>query len=157
MEKLTKTQVSVLASYSSPFILVAAIGLNLALLRLGITTGFARLLVLSGAFPLGFWGGRLLYFKRSHVEILYDEKIFLVFKGHRKTLSGNWKSYKLVSIVLDHYGRADLRLYKALDEEFVELPISRTNANAQEFRNRVQELLGAYKTPLSNLRAAEVA
>ncbi len=157
MEKLTRTQVSLLASYSSPFILLFALGMNLALLSFGVTTGFTRLLLLSGSFPLGFLVGRLLYFRRSHIEIAYDEKSFQVSKGHKLTASGNWKSYRFVSIFLDSYGRPDIRLYNSIDGEYVELPISRTSASPQEFRNQIQRILSEPNTLPPSLPVVEAA
>jgi hypothetical protein len=145
----------VLASYSSPFILISAICINLALLDFGINTGFTRLLVLSLAFPLGFLVGRFIYFRRSHVEILYDNISFQVFKGHNRTISGRWESYRLVSITVDSYGRSDLRLYKAIDGDFVELPISRAGVRAQPFRDQVRKMLS--QSSSTNLQVAEAA
>jgi hypothetical protein len=141
MNRLTKTQVSLLASYSSPFILLFALALNLALLRFGVNSGFTRLLVLSAGFPLGFLIGRMLYLMRSHIEILYDEKTFQVFKGRRRMVSGNWRNYRLVAIVLNSFGRPDIRLYESADGDFVDLPISGTTAGPQDFRNYVQDVL----------------
>ena len=90
---------------------------------------------------MGFSLGRLVYAKRSHVEIIFDEKEFRVRKGGREITAGNWRSYKLVSIRLDQFGRSDLRLYESAGGDFVDLPISRTNANPQKFRDHVQRLI----------------
>lgn len=100
-----------------------------------------RLVFLAAAIPIGFSFGRLIYLKRSHVEIFFDEKEFRVKKGNRETVGGNWRNYKLVSIRLDQFGRPDLRLYKSADGDFVDLPISRTNADPQKFRDHVQGLI----------------
>jgi len=159
MEKLTKTQISLVASYSSPFVLLFALTLNIFLARLGVNSGFTKILVLSMCFPLGFFVGRLLYFRRSHVEIVYDESTFHVFKGRKVTLSGNWRDFKLVSIVVDGLGRPDIRLYKSPDGEFIELPVSATSAHPQDFRNYVLAILlrrRPNKIP-SSLPAAEVS
>jgi len=145
----------VLASYSSPFILVSALCINLALLDFGISTGFTRLLVLSLAFPLGFLVGRFIYFRRSHVEILYDDLSFQIFRGHKRTISGRWKSYRLVSIAVDGYGRPDLRLYKSIDGDFVELPISRAGVRPQPFRDQVRKILS--QSSSTNLQVVEAA
>ncbi len=141
MDKLTRTQISLLASYSSPFILLFALLANLALVRFGITSGFTRVLLLSTCFPLGFFVGRLLYFKRSHVEIFYDESAFRVFKGRKSAISGSWRDYGLVSIIVDGFGRSDIRLYKSAEGEYVDLPISGTTARPQDFRDYVQAVL----------------
>ncbi len=51
-----------------------------------------------------------------------------------------------VSILIDRYGRPNLRLYKSADGEYVDLPISRTNAKPQEFRDHVQRFLSTQRT-----------
>jgi len=114
-------------------------------------------MVLSLSFPLGFLVGRFIYFRRSHVEIVYDDQSFQVFKGRKRTVSGNWKNYRLVSITVDSYGRPDLRLYKSTEGEFVELPISRTSANPQAFRDRVRKILSSPGISSTNLQVAEAA
>ncbi len=156
MTILTKTQLSVLASYSSPFILFAAIGINILLAGLGISGSQFRVLLLGASFPIGLGIGRVIYLRRSNVTITYDEDSFEVVKGKRMIVQGRWKNYQQVSINLDQYGRPDLRLYKALDGDFVELPISRTNADPQNFRDRVQGMIGLkQKTP--SLQAVEAS
>ncbi len=157
MEKLTRTQVSLLVSYSSPFVFITALGLNLTIFNLGITGGTAKLLVLSLAFPIGFLFGRLLYFKRSHVEIQYDDETFQVFKGRRKVTEGRWRSYRTASIILDQFRRPDLRLYISLDGEHVDLPISRTNARPQQFRDHVQKALLSKKGLSPSLPVVEAS
>jgi len=157
MEKLTKTQISVLASYSSPFILIFALGINLAMLDFSIQTGFTRLLMLSLSFPLGFLVGRFIYFRLSHVEIVYDDLSFQVFKGHNLKISGSWKNYRVVSIAVDGYGRPDLRLYNSVDGEFVELPISRVGVGPQAFRDQVRKILSSSGSSSINLQVAEAA
>jgi len=99
----------------------------------------------------------LVYVKRSHIEILFDDAMFKVFKGSKETASGLWRSYKFVSIALDQFGRPDLRLYKVLGEEHVDLPISRTNADPQGFRDYVQGLLSQHGTERLSPRAVEAA
>jgi len=141
LETLTRTQNSLLASYSSPFVLLSALVINIWLVSTGVSSGILRLVFLGAAVPIGFFFGRLIYLKRSHVEIAFDEKEFRVKKGNRETLGDNWKNYKIVSIRLDQFGRPDLRLYKSADGDFVDLPISRTNADPQKFREHVQGLL----------------
>ena len=157
MEKLTKTQISVLASYSSPFILIFALGINLAMLDFGIQTGFTRLLMLSLSFPLGFLVGRFIYFRLSHVEIVYDDLSFQVFKGHNLKISDSWKNYRVVSIAVDGYGRADLRLYNSVGGEFVELPISKVGVGPQAFRDQVRKILSSSGSSSINLQVAEAA
>jgi hypothetical protein len=124
---------------------------------LGIQTGFTRLLVLSLSFPLGFLIGRFVYFRRSHVEIVYDDLSFQVFKGHKPKVSGSWKSFRLVSIAVDGYGRPDLRLYKSVDGDFVELPISRVGVSPQAFRDQVRKILSSARSSSINLQVAEAA
>ena len=132
---------SLIAAYSSPFILLAALGLSMYLSHIGVSGGLGRLLILSASFPIGSIFGRIIYLKRSHVEIVFDDETFQVFKGQKKIAEDRWKSYKAVSIVLDQFRRPDLRLYKSLDGEYVDLPISRTNAKPQELRDYVQRTL----------------
>src|SRR5690349_18113988 len=127
MEKLSKTQVSILASYSMPLVLTSAFVINAVLVALHISEATVRLMLLAGAFPVGFVFGRLIYVRRSHVEIEFDDSMFRVFKGKNEVLAGFWKSYRLVSLALDQFGKPNLRLYKTKGGEYVDLPISRTN------------------------------
>jgi len=93
--------------------------------------------------------------KRSNVEITFDEESFQVFKGGKILLHDNWRNYRLVSIHLDQYGRPDLRLYKTPNGDFQDLPISRTNARPQEFRDYVQTMISGRRTRESNLPVVE--
>jgi hypothetical protein len=97
----------------------------------------------------------MIYVRKSHVEILFDDATFRVMKGSKESVSGLWRSYKFVSIILDRYGRPDLRLYKTLDGEFVDLPISRTNADPQGLRDYVQRLLSGPGTQRVNPQVVE--
>lgn len=155
MERLTRTQIPVLASYSSPFVLLSAVVINAFLFNMGITEGPVRLLLLGAAVPIGFAFGRLIYLRRSHVEILFDETVFRVMKGSKEVVQGSWKSYNLVSIALDQFGRPNLRLYESIDGEFIELPISKTNAEPQKFRDHIQTLVSRGKVATSSLQVAE--
>lgn len=155
MEKVTRTQIPVLAAYSSPFVLLSAVIINTILLSMEITGGPLRLLVLGAAVPIGFSFGRIMYLRRSHVEIMFDENVFRVLRGSREVAQGSWKNYNLVSIALDQFGRSNLRLYKSIEGDFVELPISKTNAEPQKFRDLVQTLVSGRKVATSSLRVAE--
>ncbi len=147
-ERLSKTQLPVLASYSSLFILLSAIAINLWLAGSGRPYAELRLFLLSASFPIGLGIGRLIYLRRSHVTVTFDDESFRVVKGRKQVADGNWKAYRFVSLVLDQFGRADLRLYKTLDGEHQDLPISKTNAKPQEFRDLVQKsLISAKKAP----------
>jgi hypothetical protein len=141
MDKLAKTQLSTLASYSSPFVLIIALGLNTWLALSGLSASPLRPLVLSAAVPIGFSIGRLIYLKRSHVEIFLDDREFQVLKGGKEAWRGKWKDFKVVSIILDQFSRPNLRLYKSAFGEYIDLPTSKTNAKPQELRDHVQELL----------------
>jgi len=154
MATLTRTQISVLLAYSSPFVLLVALAINIGLISSGMSQSPLRLVALSVAFPVGLSVGRFLYLKRSHIEIWFDEKSFVLRKGSKEIAEGNWRSYKTVSIRLDQYGRANLRLYKYSDGEFLDLPISRTNARPQEFRNFVQGTISG-RGPSASLQVAE--
>jgi hypothetical protein len=156
MDKLSKTQLSTLASYSSPFVLIVALGLNAWLAVTGLSTSPLRLLVLSVAVPIGFSVGRLIYLKRSHVEILLDDNEFQILKGGKDVGQGRWRDFKEVSIILDQFARPNLRLYKSISGEYLDIPTSKTNAKPQELRDYVQELLtGKRLSP--NLRFVEVS
>jgi hypothetical protein len=157
MNRLTRTQLSLLASYSSPFVLLSAIAINGWLASSGLSTAPFKLVFLSASFPIGFAIGRLIYTKRSHIEITFDEESFQVLKGGKELANDKWRNYRLVSIVLDQFGRPNLRLYKSMDGDFQDLPVSRTNAKPQEFRNYVQTLLGKKNPTGPSLQAVEVA
>lgn len=156
MDRLTKTQLSTLASYSSPFVLIIALGLNAWLALAGLSTSPLRLIVLSAAVPIGFSIGRLIYLKKSHIEILIDDLEFQILKGGKDVGHGKWKDYKDVSIILDQFGRPNLRLYKPVSGEYLELPSSKTNAKPQELRDHVQRLLTGKRLSPS-LRFVEAA
>jgi hypothetical protein len=141
MEKLTKTQVSILASYSMPLVLVAALVINALLVTFHVSGGAERLVLLAGSFPIGFVLGRLIYVRRSHVEIQFDDSTFRVIRGSKEVATGFWKGYRMVSLILDQFGKPNLRLYKTNGGEYVDLPISRTNAEPQRFRDHVQSLV----------------
>ncbi len=156
MNKLTRTQLSVLASYSSPFILLSALVINIWLTNNGLSSTPFKLVFLSASFPIGLAIGRMIYFRRSHVEITFDDESFHVFRGKGEVAQGQWRSYKIVSIVMDRYGRPNLRLYKSFDGDHQDLPISRTNAKPQEFRDHVQQkLLKRRSTAEPNLQVVE--
>jgi len=146
---------SVLAAYSSPFVLLVAISINVILASSGLSTTPFKLILLSASFPIGFGIGKIIYMKRSNVEITFDEESFQVFKGGKILLHDNWRNYRLVSIHLDQYGRPDLRLYKTPNGDFQDLPISRTNARPQEFRDYVQTMISGRRTRESNLPVVE--
>ena len=141
MEKLTKTQIPILASYSMPLVLLSAFAINALLIAFHISSGTLRLVLLAGSFPIGFVFGRLIYTRRSHVEIQFDDSTFQVMRGSREVMTGFWKSYRIVSLVLDQFGKPNLRLYKTKGGEYVDLPISRTNAEPQRFRDYAQSLV----------------
>jgi hypothetical protein len=112
MEKLTKTQIPILASYSMPLVLLLSFAINALLIAFHISSGTLRLVLLAGSFPIGFVFGRLIYTRRSHVEIQFDDSTFQVMRGSREVMTGFWKSYRIVSLVLDQFGKPNLRLYK---------------------------------------------
>jgi hypothetical protein len=157
LDKLTKTQVSVLASYSMPFVLLSALMINALLVNYHVTGGPLKILFLGGTFPLGFLIGRLIYVKRSHVEILFDDISFRVIKGSRETQTGSWRSFRLVSLVLDQFGKPNLRLYRSTEGEYVDLPISKTNADPQRFRDYVQSLISGARTRKTTPQVVEAA
>jgi hypothetical protein len=138
-----------------PFVLIIALMISAFLQAYGLPGTLARLVFLSASFPIGFSIGRTLYMRRSHVEILFDNIMFRLMKGSREVTAGFWKSYKYVSIVLDQYGRPDLRLYKTLGGEHFDLPISRTNADPQGFRDFVQRQLSMPGTQRVNPQVVE--
>ncbi len=138
-----------------PFVLLIALVISDILQAYGFLETLPRLVFLSASFPVGFSLGRLIYVRRSHVEILFDDAMFRVFKGTKETKSDLWKNYKFVSIALDQYGRPDLRLYKTLDGDYVNLPISRTNAEPQGFRDYVQRHLSSRNPERVNPRVVE--
>ena len=156
MEKLAKIQLTVLASYSMPFVLLSALLINSLLVDYHVTGGSLKILFLGGAFPLGFLAGRLIYVKRSHVEILFDDS-FSVIKGSRQTETGSWRNFRLVSLVLDQFGKPNLRLYRALEGEYVDLPISKTNADPQRFRDHVQSLISGVRIRKTTPQVVEAA
>src|SRR5690348_17002602 len=117
MERLTKTQIPVVISYSMPFVLISAIVINNIILAYGLSGTPYRLIFLSAAFPTGFSIGRAIYFRWSHIQISFDTQSFRVVKGSKEIANDFWRSYKIVSIVLDRYGRPNLRLYKSEDGE----------------------------------------
>ena len=141
MDKLAKTQLSLLAAYSSPFVLLSAILLNITMFSQGITTGPSRLIFLSAAFPIGFAVGRSIYRHRSHVEIMLDENGFQVKKGSRQTVEGTWSRYMLVSIIVDQFSRANIRLYSSADDDYVDLPVSGSGADPQKLRDHIAGLI----------------
>ena len=157
MEKLAKIQLTVLASYSMPFVLLSALLINSLLVDYHVTGGSLKILFLGGAFPLGFLAGRLIYVKRSHVEILFDDFSFSVIKGSRQIETGSWRNFRLVSLVLDQFGKPNLRLYRALEGEYVDLPISKTNADPQRFRDHVQSLISGVRIRKTTPQVVEAA
>ena len=157
METLTKTQVPVIVSYSMPFVLLSALIINNLLLTNGLSGTPYRLLFLSIAFPVGFSVGRAIYLKLSHTQIAFDSTNFSVTKGSKEVLNDFWRNYRRVSIVIDRYGRPNLRLYKASDQEYSDLPISRTNAKPQEFRDFVQNLISPNRSRSATPQVVEAA
>jgi len=155
LTKLTRTQLSVLASYSSPFVLIIALSINIILANAGLGATPFKLILLSASFPIGFGIGKIIYMKRSNVEITFDDKSFQVLKGGKVLVHDDWRNYRLVSIHLDKYARPDLRLYKTRDGSFQDLPISRTNAQPQEFRDYVQTLIETKRTTEPNPQVVE--
>ena len=157
MEKLTKTQVPILASYSMPLVLLSAFVINALLVVFHISGGTLRLVLLAGSFPVGFVFGRLIYNKRSHVEIQFDNSTFRVIKGSKEIVTGFWRSYRIVSLVVDQFGKPNLRLYKTKGGEHVDLPISRTNAEPQRFRDYAQSLVTGQRPRWISPQVAEAA
>lgn len=157
METLTKTEVPVLISYSMPFVLLSALVINALLYAYGLSGTTSRLIFLSGSFPIGFSVGRTIYLRWSHVRIPFDSTSFSVIKGSKEVVNGYWRSFRYVSITLDRYGKPNLRLHKMIDGEHVDLPISRTNAKPQEFRDYVQRLLAPERAERVSPRAVEAA
>ncbi len=157
MEKLTKTQVSILASYSMPLVLLSALAINALLVTFHISGGTLRLVLLAGSFPIGFVLGRIIYTRRSHVEIQFDNSTFRVIKGSKEVVTGFWRSYRMVSLVLDQFGKPNLRLYKTKGGDHVDLPISRTNAEPQRFRDYAQSLVTGQRQRGASPQVAEVA
>lgn len=129
-----------------PFVLISALVINTLLRSYSLDAPLYRIVFLSTAFPIGFSVGRAIYLRYSHIKIPFDDTNFSVIKGSRETESGYWRSFRYVSIVLDRYGRPNLRLYRTMDGEHLDLPISKTNAKPQEFRDHVQRLLAPQKS-----------
>ncbi len=140
-----------------PFVLLSALAINVILVNYHITSGPLKILFLGAAFPVGFLAGKLIYVKRSHVEILFDDISFRVIKGSKETQTGSWRSFRLVSLVLDQLGKPNLRLYRSLKGEYVDIPISRTNADPQKFRNYVQSLISEVRLKEPTPQVVEVA
>ena len=157
MEKLTKIQLPVMVSYSMPFVLLSALIINVILTDSGLSGTPYRLIFLGASFPIGFSVGRAIYLRWSHVEIPFDAMSFSVIKGSKEIARGFWRSYSYVSILIDRYGRPNLRLYKSADGEYVDLPISRTNAKPQEFRDHVQRFLSTQRTQRISPQVVEAA
>jgi hypothetical protein len=63
----------------------------------------------------------------------------------------------MVSLVLDQFGKPNLRLYKTKGGEHLDLPISRTNAEPQRFRDHVQSLVTGQRPRGASPQVAEVA
>jgi len=157
MEKLTKTQVPILASYSMPLVLLSALVINALIVASHISGGTLRLVLLAGSFPIGFVFGRLIYNRRSRVEIQFDNSTFRVIRGSKEVVAGFWRSYRLVSLVLDQFGKPNLRLYTTKGGEHVDLPISRTNAEPQRFRDLAQSLVTGQRPRGISPQVAEAA
>lgn len=157
MDRLAKTQLPLLAAYSSPFVLLSALLLNITLSSQGVTAGPLRLIFLSAAFPIGFAVGRSIYRHRSHVEIILDRNGFQVRKGSRQTVEGAWNRYKLVSIVVDQFGRANLRLYESADGDYVDLPVSGAGVDPQKLRDHIAGLISRRGTKVSILQPVEAS
>jgi hypothetical protein len=140
-----------------PFVLIIALVFNGLLQTYTISDALSRLIFLSAAFPIGFAIGRLIYLRRSHVEIMFDNTTFKVIKGSREVSNGFWRSYRYVSLILDKYGRPNLRLYEALDGDHLELPISSVGVDPQGFRDQVQRLILPQSRPRVSPQVAEAA
>ncbi len=146
-----------MVSYGMPFVLLSALAINILLLANGLSGTPYRLVFLSTAFPIGFSIGRAIYLKWSHIQIEFDSMSFSIIKGSKEIANGPWRSYKNVSIILDRYGRPNLRLYKSVGGEYVDLPISKTNAKPQEFRDFVQRLLPTQRSARISPQVVEAA
>jgi hypothetical protein len=139
-----------------PLVLLAALVINAFLVTFHIP-GTLRLVLLAGSFPVGFVFGRLIYSRRSHVKIEFDNSTFRVIRGTKEVATGFWKNYRVVSLVLDQLGKPNLRLYKTKGGEHVDLPISRTNAEPQRFRDYVQSLVMGQRPKGISPQVAEAA
>lgn len=140
-----------------PFVLISALLINSILQDYGIAATLTKLIFLSTAFPIGFSIGRMIYLKRSHVEIFFDSVSFKVVKGSKEVATGFWRTYRYVSLVLDKYGRPNLRLYEALDGDHLDLPISSVGVDPQGFRDKVQHLILPQSKQRTTPQVAEVA
>lgn len=140
-----------------PFVLLSAFGINGILEALRISGGTFRLVLLGSAFPLGFLVGRLIYMRRSHIEIILDDSTFRLLKGSKEIVNGFWRDYQLVSLAIDQFGKPNLRLYKTVRGEYLELPTSRTNADPQRFRDHVQGLITKHYAKRVSPQVAEAA
>jgi len=138
-----------------PFVLLSALTINILLQANGLSGTSYRLFFLSAAFPIGFSIGRAIYLRWSHIQIAFDSMSFSVIKGSKEITNGLWRSYRNVSIILDRYGKPNLRLYKSIDGEYVDIPISKTNAKPQEFRDFVQRLLSTQRSQRISPQAVE--
>jgi len=140
-----------------PFVLLSALVINGLLVNYHVTGGPLKILFLGAAFPLGLLLGRLIYVRRSHVQILFDDMSFRVIKGSREAQTGFWRSFRLVSLVLDQFGKPNLRLYRSAEGEYVDLPISRTNADPQRFRDYAQSLVSGIRVRKATPQVVEAA
>lgn len=140
-----------------PFVLLSALIINTLLKAEGLAGTPYRLLLLSASFPIGFSVGRAIYLRWSHIQIDFDSSRFSLVKGSKEIINDFWRNYRNVSIILDRYGRPNLRLYKSVDGDYVELPISKTNAKPQEFRDYVQNLLSSRKPQRISPQVVEAA
>jgi hypothetical protein len=140
-----------------PFVLLSALILNSLVQANGLSATPFRLLLLSAAFPIGFSIGRSIYLRWAHIKIEFDSMGFIVMKGSKEIANGSWRSYKDVSIIIDRYGRPNLRLYKSLDGEYSDLPISKTSAKPQAFRDFVKDLVSTHELRKTSPQVAEAA
>ncbi len=140
-----------------PFVFLSAVVINSYLVQGNLSGTIGKLVFVSAAFPIGLSIGRAIYFRWSHVKIQFDSKNFVVKKGSKEVANDSWRNYRFVSIALDRYGRPNLRLYKSISGDRVELPTSRTGAEPQEIRNRVQEFISGPRSQQVSPQAVEAA
>jgi len=88
--------------------------------------------------------GWRLYKYRYHMVFTYDDEGFTLKKGKGEEVKRKWKDFSKVSLFRTEYGELAVRLY--INEEFLDLPMSKLKLNPFDFRLEAMRFVSSSKS-----------
>lgn len=90
---------------------------------------------------LGFVISLVIYYRRNHQVLDYDDIGYSITRGKGDPEHHNWSEFKECSVVRDRYDRKSVRFYVSKSDNFVETDTLSSGVNPYRFRNFASEII----------------